>query len=168
MLTTIFLCPLLSLTLLPSASTGHTDQRPIHPLAHVYKFGWPIEKVAIIGVGVSGLIAYREFTEAGFQRVRLFERDDVPGGNWHYTDETPLDAPIPNAEPAVADYTPSLPPNLTNLPIEEHYRSDWEARWREHRGPRPVWESLESNSPAPEQQIAGFPWPRGTPWSNHA
>jgi cation diffusion facilitator CzcD-associated flavoprotein CzcO len=96
----------------------------------------------------SGLIAYREFTEAGFQRVRLFERDDVPGGNWHYTDETPLDAPIPNAEPAVADYTPSLPPNLTNLPIEEHYRSDWEARWREHRGPRPVWESLESNSPA--------------------
>ncbi|KAJ7862518.1 hypothetical protein B0H14DRAFT_3107725 [Mycena olivaceomarginata] len=131
----------------------------------VYKFGWPIEKVAIIGGGVSGLIAYREFTEAGYQRVRLFERDDVPGGNWHYTDETPLDAPIPNAEPAVADYTPSLPPNLTNLPIEEHYRSDWEARWREHRGPRPVWESLESNSPAPEQQIAGFPWPRGTPWS---
>ncbi|KAJ7703439.1 hypothetical protein B0H14DRAFT_3099850 [Mycena olivaceomarginata] len=127
----------------------------------VYKFGWPIEKVAIIGGGVSGLISYREFTEAGFQRVRLFERDDVPGGNWHYTDETPLDAPIPNAEPAVADYTPSLPPNLTNLPIEEHYRSDWEARWREHRGPRPVWESLESNSPA----IAGFPWPRGTPWN---
>ncbi|KAJ6565087.1 hypothetical protein B0H10DRAFT_1749415, partial [Mycena sp. CBHHK59/15] len=61
------------------------------------KFKWPIAKVAIIGAGVSGLIAYHEFTDTSFERMHLFERDDVLGGNWQYTEETPVDAPIPNA-----------------------------------------------------------------------
>ncbi|KAF7304328.1 Dimethylaniline monooxygenase [Mycena chlorophos] len=132
-----------------------------------YEFKWPISKVAIIGAGVSGLIAYREFTRPGsaFTTVRVFERDDLPGGNWHYTDETPLDAPIPNVDPAIGDFEPSLPPTGNSLPAEEFYfGEDAEFRWREHRGPKPVWESLENNAPSPVQQITELPWPAGTPW----
>ncbi|KAG6825284.1 hypothetical protein H0H92_004159 [Tricholoma furcatifolium] len=80
-----------------------------------YKFKWPIKKVAIIGAGPGGLVSYREFVNAGFD-VRLFERDYVPGGNWHYTDEAPVDAPIPNIDTSVADFTPSLPPKGAALP----------------------------------------------------
>ncbi|KAJ7171017.1 hypothetical protein C8R46DRAFT_993185 [Mycena filopes] len=151
-----------SVLLRPAQAT----QEPLYADQHQtdgYDFKWPINNVAIIGAGVSGLIAYRELTGAGFSRVRVFERDHVPGGNWHYTEETPLDAPIPNADPAIGDFVPSVPPPGTSLPLEEHY-SDWETRWREHRGPKPVWESLESNAPAPIQQITEIPWPAGTPW----
>ncbi|KAJ7716350.1 hypothetical protein B0H14DRAFT_3901384 [Mycena olivaceomarginata] len=75
-----------------------------------YEFKWPIRKVAIIGAGVSGLLAYRELVDAGFDKVKIFERDAIPGGIWHYTDETPVEAPVPNEDPKIADYEPSLPP----------------------------------------------------------
>ncbi|KAJ6551719.1 hypothetical protein B0H19DRAFT_1158674 [Mycena capillaripes] len=156
---------LLSLSVAPLLSCA-TQQHPFYTEfdhAEGYQFKWAVNDVAIIGAGVSGLIAYREFRGAGFSRVRVFERDDVPGGNWHYTEETPVDAPIPNADPSVGDFVPSLPPHGTSFPVEKHY-SDWEAQWREHRGPKPVWESLESNAPAPIQQITEIPWPPGTPW----
>ncbi|KAJ7449225.1 hypothetical protein FB451DRAFT_1287859 [Mycena latifolia] len=148
---------------LSNAATQHPLQTQSFDEPDGYEFKWPIKRVAIIGAGVSGLIAYREFTGAGFTHVRVFERDDVPGGNWHYTEETPVDAPIPNADPSVGDFVPSLPPPGTSLPAEKYY-SDGEAQWREHRGPKPVWESLESNAPAPIQQITELPWPPGTPW----
>ncbi|KAJ7653193.1 hypothetical protein DFH06DRAFT_1204931 [Mycena polygramma] len=155
---------LLSLSVTPLLSRA-TKQFPLHAEygdPEGYQFKWPINDVAIIGAGVSGLIAYRELSGA-FARVRAFERDDVPGGNWHYTEETPVDAPIPNTDPSVGDFVPSLPPQGSTLPVEKYY-SGWEEQWREHRGPKPVWESLESNAPAPIQQITEIPWPPGTPW----
>ncbi|KAJ7318218.1 hypothetical protein DFH08DRAFT_790119 [Mycena albidolilacea] len=155
---------LLSLSVVPLLSGA--SQHPFHnelDEPEGYQFKWPIDNVAIIGAGVSGLIAYRELSGAGFARVRVFERDDVPGGNWHYTEETPLEAPIPNADPSVGDFVPSLPPQGSSFPVEKYY-SDGETQWREHRGPKPVWESLESNAPAPIQQITQTPWPPGTPW----
>lgn len=96
----------------------------------------------------SGLVSYRELTQAGFE-VKIFERDTVPGGNWHYTDETPVDAPIPNADISVADFVPSLPPSGVELPYEEAYHGE-ESRVvrRAHRGPKPIWASLKSNAPA--------------------
>ncbi|KAJ7837810.1 FAD/NAD(P)-binding domain-containing protein [Mycena olivaceomarginata] len=139
---------LLSLSVVPLLSGA--SQHPFHnelDEPEGYQFKWPINNVAIIGAGVSGLIAYRELSGAGFARVRVFERDDVPGGNWHYTEETPLEAPIPNADPSVGDFVPSLPPKGSSFPVEKYY-SNGEAQWREHRGPKPVWESLESNAPA--------------------
>ncbi|KAF7974358.1 hypothetical protein HWV62_12312 [Athelia sp. TMB] len=114
----------------------------------------------------SGMIAYREFTREGFD-VHMFERDNTPGGNWHYTEESPLPAPIPNADLAVGDYTPSLPPRGVPLPFTEKYTDGgdaFKARQREHRQPKPVWQSLASNAPAPVQQITELPWPAGTPW----
>jgi cation diffusion facilitator CzcD-associated flavoprotein CzcO len=94
------------------------------------------------------MIAYREFTRAGFD-VHVFERDSLPGGNWHYTAEVPDKAPIPNAEISVGDYTPSLPPEDAMFPYKENYY-DAEAReiLRAHRAPKPVWASLQPNGPA--------------------
>ncbi|KAJ3523661.1 hypothetical protein NMY22_g11343 [Coprinellus aureogranulatus] len=131
-----------------------------------YKFEWPVKKVAVIGAGVGGLISYRELTQQGFE-VDLYERDSVAGGNWHYTEEAPLDAPIPNAPIAVGDYEPSLPREGVTFP----YTREWEADEktaafyrRAHRGPKPIWASLKSNAPAPVQQIRETPWPKGTEW----
>ncbi|EIW77433.1 FAD/NAD(P)-binding domain-containing protein [Coniophora puteana RWD-64-598 SS2] len=135
----------------------------------VYEFKYPIRKVAIVGAGPSALIAYRELIEAGLD-VRVFERDDVPGGNWHYTDDTAPDAPVPNAPVPLADYVPSLPPPGVDLPYSVEYEEgnahggEGEEEWRYFRGPSPVWESLKSNAPSPLQQIPEFPWPAGTQW----
>ncbi|KAF8654311.1 hypothetical protein AX16_003538 [Volvariella volvacea WC 439] len=136
--------------------------------ASAYKFQWPIKRVAIIGAGPSGLIAYREFTQAGFE-AHLFERDHAPGGNWHYSDETPVDAPIPNADVSIGDYVPDLPPQNVGLPYEVVHREteddeSYKQRRREFRGPKPVWDSLTANLPAPLQQITEWAWPAGTPW----
>ena len=132
-----------------------------------YKFEWPIHKIAIVGAGpgyvsycirthldhsfrpFSGLIAYREFSQQGYD-VHVFERDDSPGGNWHYTDETPSDTPVPNEDISIADFEPSLPPEGAKLPYIEEYQSKkiGEELQRAHRSPRPIWASLKSNSPA--------------------
>lgn len=94
----------------------------------------------------SGLAAYRELTEAGLD-VRIFERDSVPGGNWHYTEEVPLDAPVPNAPTAFSDFVPSLPPASVVLPYSDEFEDDGKT-WRGHTAPRPLWESLTSNAPS--------------------
>ncbi|RDB31080.1 Flavin-containing monooxygenase ustF2 [Hypsizygus marmoreus] len=129
-----------------------------------YTFKWPIRRVAIIGAGPGGLINFREFTRAGYD-VHLFERDDVPGGNWHYTEETADDAPIPSVDISVGDYVPSLPPKGAKLPYEKAYHGQESADLlRRHRGPKPIWATLHSNAPAPIQQITELPWPKGTAW----
>ncbi|KAF8201077.1 hypothetical protein K438DRAFT_2108153, partial [Mycena galopus ATCC 62051] len=117
-----------------------------------YRFKWPIRRVAIIGAGVSGLVAYRELVDAGFEHVKIFERDAIPGGIWHYTDD--IEAPISNDDPKIADYEPSLPPQGGAMPLE---------RWR-HRAPCGVWKSLTSNVPAVFMHFNGLPYPPGTPW----
>ncbi|KAE9404857.1 nucleotide-binding domain-containing protein [Gymnopus androsaceus JB14] len=133
-----------------------------------YEFKWPIRKVAVIGAGVGGLITYRTLTQAGYE-VQLFERDCHPGGVWHYTEEKPLNAPVPNLKPYEADYSPSLPPEGKASRMK---RSKWwilrakrlSIQKRAHRAPKPVWESLHSNAPAPDQQIGELRWPEDLPW----
>ncbi|KAG6907920.1 hypothetical protein DXG01_006850 [Tephrocybe rancida] len=145
-----------------SQVAGSYDQIPLLPqeIKATYSFKWPIKKVAIIGAGPGGLVNYREFVKAGFD-VRLFERDSLPGGNWRYTDETPLDAPIPNADISVADFVPSLPPKGVTLPYEEVYHGEVsDVLRRAHRAPKPIWDSLHSNAAA----IPELPWPKGTAW----
>ncbi|KAF5371155.1 hypothetical protein D9758_004079 [Tetrapyrgos nigripes] len=133
----------------------------------LYQFQWPVRKVGIIGAGVGGLITYRTLAQAGYD-VRLYERDHHPGGVWHYTEEKPLDAPIPNLSPVIADYKPSLPPHGISLPHEEeHFDVDeiWITTERKaHRAPKPVWASLKSNAPHVDQQIPEFHWPEDLPW----
>lgn len=59
-----------------------------------YKLNTKIERVAVIGAGPNGLLHASTLIENGFQ-VRLFERAPNPGGNWLYTDKTPIRTPFP-------------------------------------------------------------------------
>ncbi|KAF5388992.1 hypothetical protein D9757_005129 [Collybiopsis confluens] len=133
-----------------------------------YQFKWPIRKVAIVGAGAGGLVTYREFTRQGFQ-VRVFERDSVPGGNWHYTEEVPIDAPIPNLDPSIADFRPSLPPEGAPWPYEQRL-DGLEPKVvrdikKEHRAPKPIFDRLNTTNPKQAQQFREYPWPDYAPIS---
>ncbi|KAJ7047883.1 hypothetical protein C8F04DRAFT_25253 [Mycena alexandri] len=45
----------------------------------------------------------------------------IPGGNWYYTDKTPVELPVPNEDPRIGDYAPTLPPPGSTLPYERVY-----------------------------------------------
>jgi hypothetical protein len=104
-----------------------------------------------------GLIAHRELLDAGYE-VHSFERDNVPGGNWHYTDEAPVDAPVPNRDIATGDYIPSLPPKGAEFPYVEVYHGAKQNAYRArvHRGPKPIWYTLTSNAPAVSELPSSF------------
>ncbi len=72
--------------------------------------------------------------------VRKFERDDVLGGNWPYTDEVPLDASVPNVGPY---FSPDLPPYNVELPYKEHHpRVETQVlieRRKDHRAPKQIY-----------------------------
>ncbi|KAJ3796860.1 hypothetical protein GGU11DRAFT_111910 [Lentinula aff. detonsa] len=147
---------------IPFTSTNDDQQKP----SNSYQFKWPIRKIAIIGAGAGGLVTYREFARMGYE-VRIFERDSVPGGNWHYTDEVPLNAPVPNLDLSEADFQPHLPPENVVLPYEESFvglepSAVSEAR-RAHRAPKPIWHSLTSTAPKQNQELRELPWPDHTP-----
>ena len=75
----------------------------------------------------------------------------MPGGNWHYSDDVPVDTSIPSdRNVAVGDYTPSLPPKGVSLPYIEEYNNveENDLLRRAHRAPKPIWQSLTSNVPA--------------------
>lgn len=75
------------------ASTNHSA-RPACSSNSNYQFERKIERVAVIGAGPSGLERAAALIEQGFE-VRLFERAPKPGGQWFYTDTTPVPAPFP-------------------------------------------------------------------------
>jgi NADPH-dependent glutamate synthase beta subunit-like oxidoreductase len=56
---------------------------------HLDTFHHPIRRVAVVGAGPAGLQAAAKLIEHNFT-VRLFERAPHPGGNWLYSEETPV------------------------------------------------------------------------------
>lgn len=64
--------------------------------ARYYELPNKIERVAVIGAGTGGLVHASTLLENGFQ-VRLFDRAPRPGGNWFYSDKTPIPASFPYA-----------------------------------------------------------------------
>ncbi|KAF9078557.1 hypothetical protein BDP27DRAFT_1206950 [Rhodocollybia butyracea] len=148
------------ISLLSFLTVASGVQEPLYYNEHSssYQFKWPIRKVAIVGAGAGGLVAYRELTQLGFE-VRIFERDSVSGGNWHYTDETPLHSPVPNLDISEADFRPHLPPDDIQLPYEQIF-DDLEPKVveelrKDHRAPTPIWSSLTSTGP----KVSPLPWP---------
>lgn len=73
------------------------QQWPLNIASHdssSYEFEHKIERVAVIGAGATGLQHAAALLEHGFE-VRLFERAPRPGGQWLYTDKTPVPASFP-------------------------------------------------------------------------
>ncbi|OCF34401.1 hypothetical protein I316_03915 [Kwoniella heveanensis BCC8398] len=111
-----------------------------------------------------------------FNKIKIFERDDAPGGNWHYTSETPRSVPLSLLESDKwweADYTPIIPESqdlskeITYAVGENMTADEAVERYREFRLPKPIWKSMRTNSPSPVQQIPGFPWPPKARWRLH-
>ncbi|KAJ7676510.1 FAD/NAD-P-binding domain-containing protein [Mycena polygramma] len=122
-------------------------------------FPRPIARVAVIGAGPAGLQAAAHLLDANLT-VRLFERAPSPGGNWFYTEETPVREAYP--------YVPGA--KLHNLPATNYYEEGQDGmsldnRWKEHWQPRPVWSNLHSNAPASFMKLPGIEYPAGMPWS---
>lgn len=107
-------------------------------------------------------MSYQALADANyFDHIRIFERDDVPGGNWHHSDEVPNTVPL--AEQAVtdwwkSDYEPGAPPAVPHHVVYDIGRNksaqeELERGRINHRQPKPVWKSLRANTPAPQQQV---------------
>jgi cation diffusion facilitator CzcD-associated flavoprotein CzcO len=68
----------------------------------------PIQKVAVVGAGISGISAAAHLLRSGLS-VTVFERSSGLGGVWNYDPRVPNDPPFPNERPSVGDYTTSAP-----------------------------------------------------------
>nr|XP_019009539.1 uncharacterized protein I206_06188 [Kwoniella pini CBS 10737]OCF48320.1 hypothetical protein I206_06188 [Kwoniella pini CBS 10737] len=141
-----------------------------------YEFEWPIKDVAIIGAGVSGLLSYRALSNTeDFTKIKIFERDDSPGGNWHYSDEIPKSIPIELGQTEYwwkGDFIPNIPNNIPSHKVykvesNQTFENELENQRILHRQPKPLWKTLRANTPAPQQQVPGFEWPKGVEWASH-
>ncbi|KAF5364604.1 hypothetical protein D9758_005614 [Tetrapyrgos nigripes] len=125
-------------------------------------FNSTIKRVAVIGAGPAGLLAATELVAHNFT-VRLFEKAPGPGGNWLYSEQIPVRESYPD-EPL--DKKPELP---DTLPATRYYEEGEEGltldeRWREHWQPRPIWNSLHTNSPSVITELTEVPYPPDHSW----
>ncbi|WVQ95878.1 hypothetical protein IAU59_002977 [Kwoniella sp. CBS 9459] len=141
-----------------------------------FELEWPVKKVAVIGAGVTGMLAYQALSARNaFDTIKVFERDDNPGGNWHYTSEIPLSVPLSMLDSDEwwnADYTPvvpeeNMPLNLTYVVGENMTQAEADEKRRKFRVPKPLWKSLRTLLATPAQQIPDYPWPPHTSLRAH-
>jgi hypothetical protein len=108
-----------------------------------------------------GLHAYNTLLDTEhFTKIRMFERDDAPGGNWHYSDETPDPVPIVDhleEDWWKGDYTANMPTTFpfttTYTDVNAELREKLESHRKSHRAPKPVWKSLNANAPSAEMKV---------------
>ncbi|KAJ7075793.1 FAD/NAD-P-binding domain-containing protein [Mycena belliarum] len=125
-------------------------------------FHHPIRRVAVVGAGPAGLQAAAKLVEHNFT-VRLFERAPHPGGNWLYSEETPVRESYPDRPVSQGAEIPA------ELPAMRFYSDGddgltLEDRWAEHWHPRPLWYTLHTNSPKVSTELPDVPYARDTPW----
>ncbi|KAF7336155.1 Dimethylaniline monooxygenase [Mycena venus] len=128
-----------------------------------FQFHHPIRRVAVVGAGPSGLQTTARLVEHNFT-VRLFDRAPHPGGNWQYSEETPVRESYPDRR--AGDYYAEIP---AQIPTRRYYQEGDDGltldyRWREHWRPRPVWYNLFTNSPKVSTELPDVPYDPEVPW----
>ncbi|KAF9884736.1 hypothetical protein FE257_001298 [Aspergillus nanangensis] len=109
-----------------------------------------IRRVAVIGAGVSGVVAAGHLLQSEIDVV-VFERNEEAGGVWLYDERQPLEPTYPSVKASVADGTG----------ISSH--SDEENLVLQHAPPGPCYVSLQNNVSTPLMKTKLSDWPAGTP-----
>ncbi|KAH8929383.1 FAD/NAD(P)-binding domain-containing protein [Atractiella rhizophila] len=134
-----------------------------------YHFPTAINRVAVIGAGVSGLQAASTLLKHNFT-VRLFDRGSDPGGNWNYQPFLrPVREEYPQKKLIERGYERDIPEELPTKKIWREGDGGWTLgdRWRDHVWPSPVWEGLHTNSPSVITQMPDVPYPKDHSWVLH-
>ncbi|KAJ6092488.1 hypothetical protein N7486_007777 [Penicillium sp. IBT 16267x] len=109
-----------------------------------------IQRVAIIGAGISGVVSAAHLLVAG-KEVTVFERNQAAGGVWLYDKRVPIEAQYPSIKP---------------LDVAQYVKDGREGEERQnllHAPPGPCYESLTNNVSTPLLRIKLNAWPQGTP-----
>ncbi|KAK6071113.1 Thiol-specific monooxygenase 6 [Seiridium cupressi] len=130
---------------------GSTDQTT-QPLAG-------IDKVAVIGAGISGITSAAHLLRQGLQ-VTVFERSSQTGGVWHYDDRVANEPAYPNSQAPAPN-----PENLGNWPhgVQSSKLKTFEEASIEHAPPGPCYQGLRNNVPTTLMRSTLMNWPEGTP-----
>ncbi|KAK5631853.1 hypothetical protein RRF57_007567 [Xylaria bambusicola] len=110
----------------------------------------PIQHVAVIGAGISGVVSAAHLIREGF-RVTVFERTDRIGGVWCYDERVDRDPPFPNLVPPAQDWTDVDAENLTK-----------DEALILHGPPGPCYAGLKNNVPTSLMKSSLLPWTEGT------
>ncbi|KAE8155316.1 pantothenate transporter [Aspergillus avenaceus] len=108
-----------------------------------------INKVAVIGAGISGVVSAGHLLAAGLD-VTVFERNQAAGGVWLYDERTPVEPSYPAMRPSETDLAPK----------DRHQRDRFVL---EHAPPGPCYDGLRNNVPTPLIRVKLNAWPEGTP-----
>ncbi|KAK2778780.1 hypothetical protein FQN53_001637 [Emmonsiellopsis sp. PD_33] len=108
------------------------------------------KNVAVIGAGISGVVAAAHLKQAGVSVV-VFERSKEAGGVWVYDKRPPIEPQYPATKPSEGELFPSG---------NEEDEADKDLR---HAPPGPCYEGLTNNIPTPLVRTKLNAWPDGTP-----
>ncbi|OXG54155.1 dimethylaniline monooxygenase [Cryptococcus neoformans] len=119
-----------------------------------HHFNRSVRNVAIIGSGPSGTPAARHLRDAGLN-VRVFERQDKPGGIWNWRPSASLPLSVPTPPPSVGAFTPVIRGNGV-------YEDSGRVERARFSPPNPCYWSLNNNVPTSTMAFKDFPYPPGT------
>ncbi|KAJ5638644.1 hypothetical protein N7528_001034 [Penicillium herquei] len=115
-----------------------------------------IQRVAVIGAGISGVVSAAHLLAAG-KEVTVFERSQAAGGVWLYDKRVPIEAQYPSIKPS------------NNQRYVKDEREGKERQVLLHAPPGPCYESLTNNVSTPLLRTTLNSWPEGTPYYvNHS
>ncbi|KAJ3571599.1 hypothetical protein NPX13_g5322 [Xylaria arbuscula] len=110
----------------------------------------PIQRVAVIGAGFSGVVSAAHLIKEGF-KVTVYERTGRIGGVWYYDKQVDRDPPFPNL----------VPPAQNWRDVEAEGLSKEEALIL-HGPPGTCYAGLKNNVPTSLMKSCLLPWPEGT------
>ncbi|KAH9828349.1 dimethylaniline monooxygenase [Teratosphaeria destructans] len=128
-----------------------------------------VKSVAVIGAGISGVVAAVHLKRAGLN-VTVFERSGRAGGVWVFDERIAKDAPYPSILPSIGDSPADIhvsakkSTSRADSPIDgqEPTSASCEDICLQHAPPGPCYDGLKNNVSTIEMEVSCQTWPTGT------